>query len=172
MEALRINTEPFKQHTEHLQRRSSPNADGVILAGPITLVDHTLSPDGNSFGCWARGAEVVDYVIVSGTPARGGAYVSWICAIETLEGVKFHVQKRYSEFFALREKLVVTFPRSQKYLPPLPPKSVISKFRKRFLDSRQQGLSYFLSSIILNPEFAGSPLVREFLFSDGVTSKF
>jgi hypothetical protein len=95
MEALHINTEPFKQHTEHLQRRSNPNADGIILEGPITLVDHTLSPNDNNFGCWARGAVVVDYIIVSGSPARGGAYVSWICSIETLEGVKFQVQKRY-----------------------------------------------------------------------------
>lgn len=96
MEALRINTEPFTQHTEGIHRRSSSNSNGVILEGPITLVDHTLSPDdNNNYGCWARGARVTDYVIVSGTPARGGAYVSWICSIETFEGVKFQVQKRY-----------------------------------------------------------------------------
>jgi len=102
------------------------------------------------------------------------------------QGAQFTVRKRYSEFFLLHEQLKATFPRSVKYLPDLPPKSVISKFRPKFLESRRQGLSYFLSCvlhfhpcsgpgpgrltghcihscILLNPQFAGSPLVKDFL---------
>ncbi|KAG0137580.1 Phox homologous domain-containing protein [Tuber indicum] len=132
---------------------------------PITLIDHTITPSENSPSLWARSAKVVDYVIVAGSRTRAGAYVAWNCSIETFEGAQFTVRKRYSEFVTLRDMLRETFPRSLASLPTLPPKSVVSKFRPKFLEVRRQGLSYFLSCILLNPEFAGSPLVKDFLFS-------
>lgn len=135
----------------------------ILSPAPITLEDHTVEPGENTAGLWARRALVVDYAIVSGSRTRAGAYVAWNCLIETFEGAQFTVRKRYSEFFLLHEQLKATFPRSVKYLPDLPPKSVISKFRPKFLESRRQGLSYFLSCILLNPQFAGSPLVKDFL---------
>jgi hypothetical protein len=52
---------------------------------PITLVDNTITPSENSPSLWARNAKVVDYVIVSGSRTRAGAYVAWNCSIETLE---------------------------------------------------------------------------------------
>lgn len=116
-----------------------------------------------------------------------------------------NIRKRYSEFDELRHKLMMTFPNFDAAVPALPPKSVISKFRPRFLDQRRQGLQYFLkyeypsdlphasaltrspagwtriilgafrqaivlttcghSCIMLNPEFSGSPILKEFLFS-------
>jgi hypothetical protein len=93
-----------------------------------------------------------------------------------------HIRKRYSEFDDLRDKLLQTFPNSKAAMPPLPPKSVISKFRPKFLENRRTGLQYFLkyvdmtplnircsanwdSCILLNPEFSGSPVLKEFLFS-------
>ncbi|KAL7273992.1 hypothetical protein RUND412_003127 [Rhizina undulata] len=127
------------------------------------LIDHTITPSENSPGLWARRVNVVDYVIVSGSRTRAGAYVAWNCLIETFEGAQFSVRKRYSEFAELRDQLKETFPRSLASLPALPPKSVVSKFRPEFLEARRQGLSYFLTCILLNPEFAGSPLVKEFL---------
>jgi hypothetical protein len=90
------------------------------------------------------------------------------------------IRKRYSEFDDLRHKLLQTFPYSQAAMPPLPPKSVISKFRPKFLENRRAKLQYFLklvypqsrwsvadrhSCILLNPEFSGSPVLKEFLFS-------
>lgn len=91
------------------------------------------------------------------------------------------VRKRYSEFDDLRDRLLQTFPYSEGAMPPLPPKSVISKFRPKFLEKRRGGLQYFLkyisdfpfcfrgltgnSCILLNPEFAGSPVLKEFLFA-------
>jgi hypothetical protein len=54
------------------------------------------------------------------------------------------VRKRYSEFDDLRQKLIQTFPYSEGALPPLPPKSVISKFRPQFLEHRRGGLQYFI----------------------------
>lgn len=54
------------------------------------------------------------------------------------------IRKRYSEFDELRERLLETFPRSTAAMPELPPKSVISKFRPKFLENRRAGLQYFL----------------------------
>lgn len=54
------------------------------------------------------------------------------------------VRKRYSEFDDLREKLLRTFPNSEASMPVLPPKSIISKFRPKFLENRRAGLQYFL----------------------------
>jgi hypothetical protein len=73
---------------------------------------------------------------------------------------------------------------------PIPDCSILipiartARFRPRFLERRKAGLSYFLkyvshivpiatprycltifSCILLNPEFAGSPVLKEFLFS-------
>ena len=90
------------------------------------------------------------------------------------------IRKRYSEFDDLRNKLYQTFPYSEAAMPPLPPKSLISKFRPKFLEIRRAKLQYFLkwvhhlsawsmanwlSCILLNPEFSGSPVLKEFLFS-------
>ena len=54
------------------------------------------------------------------------------------------IRKRYSEFDALRRQLVQTFPQAGASLPPLPPKSVVNKFRPKFLEHRRVGLQYFL----------------------------
>lgn len=57
----------------------------------------------------------------------------------------------------------------------------IDRFRPNFLENRRMGLSYFLKSasqnievlvgrlmwpscVMLNPEFAGSPIVKDFIF--------
>ncbi|PWW73322.1 PX-domain-containing protein [Tuber magnatum] len=141
------------------------DGDETLKTMPITLVDHTITPSENSPSLWARSAKVVDYVIVAGSRTRVGAYVAWNCSIETFGGARVTVRKRYSEFVTLRDMLRETFPRSLASLPTLPPKSVVSKFRPEFLEARRQGLSYFLSCILLNPEFAGSPLVKEFLLN-------
>lgn len=92
-----------------------------------------------------------------------------------------NIRKRYSEFDDFRYRLVQTFPGFEAAVPALPPKSVISKFRPRFLEKRRAGLQYFLkcvhqrfpvqyyadftSCILLNPEFSGSPVLKEFLFA-------
>ncbi|KAF3930936.1 hypothetical protein ABW19_dt0208646 [Dactylella cylindrospora] len=146
-------------------RTASGSSMTFLQPAPITLVDHTENPSDRSSAAFARSVIVGDYTIISGSPLRAGAYVVWNCTVETLEGQKFTVIKRYSEFDALREKLVQAFPNSKAALPQLPRKSGVSRFRTKFLESRRQGLNYFLSCILMNPEFAGSPMVKEFLFS-------
>lgn len=58
-----------------------------------------------------------------------------------------NIRKRYSEFDDFRGKLVKTFPSFENAVPLLPPKSLISKFRPRFLEKRRIGLQYFLKCV-------------------------
>lgn len=51
---------------------------------------------------------------------------------------------RYSEFDRLRENLVKAFPHAEGSIPQLPRKSVVSRFRQRFLEQRKNGLSHFI----------------------------
>lgn len=55
-----------------------------------------------------------------------------------------NICRRYSEFDDLRQRLVQTFPGFEAAVPVLPPKSVISNFRPKFLEKRRAGLQYFL----------------------------
>jgi hypothetical protein len=55
-----------------------------------------------------------------------------------------NIRKRYSEFDEFRSRLVQSFPNFEAAVPNLPPKSVISKFRPKFLNKRRAGLQYFL----------------------------
>ncbi|EPS40791.1 hypothetical protein H072_5331 [Dactylellina haptotyla CBS 200.50] len=133
---------PFQRH----RNRTASGASLTFLQpAPIKLIDHTIEPSERSSAAFARSVIVGDYTIISGSPLRAGAYVVWNCTVETLEGQKFTVIKRYSEFDALRDKLLFAFPNSKAALPQLPRKSVVSRFRTKFLDSRRQGLNYFLS---------------------------
>ncbi|KAL2854244.1 Phox homologous domain-containing protein [Aspergillus pseudoustus] len=171
---------PYWSHQRNASRTSQISVDG----GPaITLEDHTEDPDSEtSRGLWAKSVTIDDHVVVQGKTGIG-AYVVWNCRIRTLEGAIITVRmrytcerslldsrranfsyNRYSEFDDLRSKLVASFPHAKNALPSLPPKSVIFKFRPKFLDSRRVGLEYFLNCVLLNPEFASSPIVKDFLF--------
>ena len=130
-------------------------------------------PDGsNAFGrdrnraCWAKSVEVRDYVVVNGSKTNIGAFAVWNIRVETLnvrpchrrkfwkwdswlinsssQGSRMDIRKRYSEFDDLRRRLIMTFPNFEAAVPALPPKSVISKFKPRFLEKRRAGLQYFL----------------------------
>ncbi|KAH7391429.1 PX domain-containing protein [Cadophora sp. MPI-SDFR-AT-0126] len=136
-----------------------------IPAGAITLQDNTDEGDSKNKACWARSVYIEDHVIINGSRTGIGAFVVWNITVETLRGGSMRIRKRYSEFDDLRDKLLQTFPNSKAAMPPLPPKSVISKFRPKFLESRRAGLQYFLNCILLNPEFSGSPVLKDFLFS-------
>jgi len=137
----------------------------TVNPGAITLQDNTNGNSDKNEACWAKAVHIDDYVIVNGSRTGIGAFVVWNITVETLTGGSMRIRKRYSEFDDLRGKLLQTFPLSEAAMPPLPPKSVVSKFRPHFLEQRRIGLSYFLNCILLNPEFSGSPVLKEFLFS-------
>jgi PX domain len=153
---------PYWQHQRTV---SSATQISLDRPPPISLEDNTQPDSPSQSGLWAKAVAIEDYVIVRGNPTGLGAYVVWNCKVQTLDGGPMTVRKRYSEFEDLRHKLVNAFPQStKKSLPPLPPKSAIYKFRPQFLEKRRQGLSYFLTCVMLNPEYAGSDVMKEFIF--------
>lgn len=156
---------------------------------PIQLIDRTQNPDENSAGVWAKNVHIDDHSLIQGS-SKAGAYVIWIIRIEILgpNGVRvgdgdegparrpnvihanaggsiITIRKRYSEFDELRDQLRYAFPKRRNEIPDLPPKSLVSKIRGAFLESRRKGLEYFLLCILLNPVFAGSPIVKKFVQS-------
>ncbi|KAG6028847.1 hypothetical protein E4U19_001258 [Claviceps sp. Clav32 group G5] len=159
-----VTSPPYWKTSANYSRNRS--AESILPAGAITLQDNETSEhnDRNN-ACWARSVEIVDYTVVNGGATSIGAFVVWIVRVETLNRSYMNIRKRYSEFDDFRGKLVKTFPNFENAVPMLPPKSLISKFRPRFLEKRRIGLQYFLNCILLNPEFSGSPVLKEFLFS-------
>ncbi|KAI1656960.1 Phox-like protein [Daldinia decipiens] len=152
-------------HSHHARGMASASVES-LPAGGITLRDNESSSlDDRGNACWARSVEITDYVVVNGSTTNIGAFVVWNIRVETLSGSYMNIRKRYSEFDDFRWRLVRTFPNFEAAVPELPPKSMISKFRPRFLERRRAGLQYFLNCILLNPEFSGSPVLKEFLFS-------
>ncbi|RYP12157.1 hypothetical protein DL765_007456 [Monosporascus sp. GIB2] len=157
----------WMHHSGPRHDRSVSNASvESIPTGGITLRDNEASSvDERGSACWARSVQVTDYVVVNGSATSVGAFVVYNIRVETLNGSYMNIRKRYSEFDDFRWRLIRTFPGFEAAVPELPPKSIISKFRPRFLEKRRAGLQYFLNCILLNPEFSGSPILREFLFS-------
>ncbi|KAI1497065.1 Phox homologous domain-containing protein [Biscogniauxia marginata] len=149
----------------HSRTISSASVDTIPAGGIILRDNENSSFDERGSACWAKSVEVTDYVLVNGSPTNIGAFVVWNIRVETLSGSYMNIRKRYSEFDDFRWRLTRTFPGFEAAVPELPPKSLISKFRPRFLEQRRAGLQYFLNCILLNPEFSGSPVLKEFLFS-------
>ncbi|KAI8628974.1 PX domain-containing protein [Xylariaceae sp. FL1651] len=151
----------------HARTVSSASADSLIPGGlGITLRDNENSSiDDRGSACWAKSVQVTDYVMVNSSATNIGAFAVWNIRVETLTGTYMNIRKRYSEFDDFRWRLMRTFPGFEAAVPELPPKSLISKFRPRFLEKRRAGLQYFLNCILLNPEFSGSPVLKEFLFA-------
>lgn len=130
----------------------------------ITLRDNTKGDSSKQKICWAKSAHIENYVIISDNRTDIGAFVVWKITLEMMQGGKMYISKRYSEFDRLRQDLVRAYPYFRAAMPTLPRKSVISKFRPKFLEERRSGLQYFLNCVLLNPEFAGSPILEQFLF--------
>ncbi|BCR90736.1 uncharacterized protein ACHE_60622A [Aspergillus chevalieri] len=152
---------PYWTHSRNPSRTSQMSVEQPL---GITLEDHTADPDSEtSRGLWAQSVSVEDHAVVQGKSGVG-AYVVWSCRIQTLDGGPIVIRMRYSEFDTLRRQLLQSFPHAKNALPALPPKSVLFRFRPAFLESRRIGLEYFLNCVLLNPEFSGSPIVKDFLF--------
>jgi len=157
---------PYWQHRRQISHASVISTTSTITKPPpIILEDHTGELEALTSPLWARSVSIENHVLVAGNITGVGSYVVWICKVFTLDGGSMIIRKRYSEFEALRERLALTFPKSGSSLPPLPPKSLIYRFRPEFLEKRRAGLAYFLNCILLNPEYAGSAVLKEFIFS-------
>ncbi|KAK6949400.1 hypothetical protein Daesc_009475 [Daldinia eschscholtzii] len=141
-----VTSPPYwiNNHSHHARGISSASVESLPTGG-ITLRDNeSNSLDDRGNACWAKSVEITDYVIVNGSATNIGAFVVWNIRVETLSGSYMNIRKRYSEFDDFRWRLVRTFPNFEAAVPELPPKSMISKFRPRFLERRRAGLQYFL----------------------------
>lgn len=74
-------TPPFWQR----QRADSTVSVQRIPTAPITLEDHTEVPSDQSRSLWAKKVTIDDYILVSGNQSGIGAYVVYICNVETLD---------------------------------------------------------------------------------------
>jgi hypothetical protein len=157
---------PFWSSNRHGRSISTASYHSINLQrpSPILLEDRSEEAHEASQGCWARSVTVDDFVVVSGELGVG-AYVVWHCTVKTLKGGDMQIRKRYSEFDQLRLNLVRSFPHAEAMIPKLPRKSVVSRFRPKFLQQRKEGLGTFMNCILLNPEFAASPVLKDFIFS-------
>ncbi|KAI9813374.1 MAG: PX domain-containing protein ypt35 [Thelocarpon impressellum] len=184
-------TPPYWTHQRSASATSNASSQSVpaSAAGAITLEDHTEEPSDASGALWARSVTIDECIVVSGSRTGVGAYVVYSCRVETLEGGPITIRKRcvlssveltlsstagpgltavvcrYSEFLSLRQKLLQTFPHSSAAMPDLPPKSAFWRTQPKFLEKRRVGLSYFLNCVLLNPEFSGAPVLKEFVFA-------
>ncbi|KAL7939721.1 Phox homologous domain-containing protein [Trichoderma chlorosporum] len=157
---------PYWPHAGSHQRTiSSMSAESILPVGAIRLFDRDTNDDDRNSACWAKSVEITDYILVNGSNTNIGAFVVWNIRVETLSGSYMNIRKRYSEFDDFRQKLTASFPNFKAAVPELPPKSAIFKFRPKFLEKRRAGLQYFLNCILLNPEFSGSPVLKDFLFA-------
>ncbi|KAK4629703.1 PX domain-containing protein [Fulvia fulva] len=157
---------PFwSSNARHSRSISTASYHSLNQTRPPAIVLEDHSDDGHlqAQSCWARAVSIDEYVVVSG-PTGIGAYVVWHCTVSTLKGGDLSIRKRYSEFDRLREDLVRAFRHAEAMIPELPRKSVVSRFRPKFLDQRRDGLSHFLNCVLLNPEFASSPILKDFIF--------
>uniref|UniRef100_A0A060TE11 Endosomal/vacuolar adapter protein YPT35 n=1 Tax=Blastobotrys adeninivorans TaxID=409370 RepID=A0A060TE11_BLAAD len=136
---------------------------------PIALVDHSgdRDPDHKS---WAKDVHIDEYEVVKGS-TRAGAYVTWIILVDLVSesddanktGTRIRVHRRYSEFVKLREALMSRYKKRVNEIPSLPPKSMVLRFEPKFLETRRQGLEYFLLCVLLNPIFSHDDLVKQFV---------
>lgn len=71
------------------------------------------------------------------------------------------VIRRYSDFCELRRSLIAQFPGA--YIPPLPEKKAVGRFKEDFVAKRMRGLQYFLEEILKSPDFQCLNYVVAFL---------
>ncbi|KAL7924107.1 Phox homologous domain-containing protein [Trichoderma austrokoningii] len=158
---------PYWPHASLHQRNiSNLSTESFLPAEAIRLRDNDTNDDDRNSACWAKSVEITDYIFINGSNNTNiGAFIVWNISVETMNGSYMNIRKRYSEFDDFRRKLTQSFPNFRAAVPELPPKSTLFKFRPKFLEKRRAGLQYFLNCILLNPEFSGSPVLKDFLFA-------
>ncbi|KAJ7032210.1 Phox-like protein [Mycena alexandri] len=146
--------------TEPQYKRSySPIAPPSVFSNDIWLGDNS----GES-AAFAREVQISGWTSVG--DALGGAYVVYDCVMKTKEGTQIHAHKRYSDFAALELQLLRTLPRSQRaFIPELPPKAPLARYRTAFLASRRRALEHWLAAVLLHPDVGGCEAVRRWVMN-------
>ncbi|KAF7354391.1 PX domain-containing protein YPT35 [Mycena venus] len=139
------------------RRSCSPVAPPSVFSNDIWLGDNS----GES-AAFAREVQISGWTSVG--DALEGAYVVYDCVIKTKEGTLMHAHKRYSDFATLEVQLLRTLPRQQRtFVPELPPKAPLARYRSAFLARRRLALEHWLSAVLLHPEVGGCEAVRRWV---------
>ncbi|KZS99879.1 Phox-like protein [Laetiporus sulphureus 93-53] len=145
-------------------RYTTPRPRSPVQTPSVFSKDIWLGDNSGESQSFAREVEVIGWTSVG--DKRGGAYIVYDCAIKTKEGTVFHVHKRYSAFAELYTRLRATLPEDQQsFVPALPPKHSLAKFRPTFLDQRRRLLQHWLSSVLLHPDIGGCKAAREWVMN-------
>ncbi|RDB16397.1 PX domain-containing protein YPT35 [Hypsizygus marmoreus] len=137
-----------------LNRPPSLQAPPSVFSNDIWLEDKC----GES-SAFARDVKISGWTNVGDKPE--GAYIVYDCTIRTDEGTTIHAHKRYSDFVDLNDALWRTLPHSQRhFVPQLPPKAPLARYRSAFLDRRRRLLQSWLTAVLLHPDVGGSQAVR------------
>ncbi|OCH85116.1 Phox-like protein [Obba rivulosa] len=135
----------------------SPKHEPSVYSRDIWLGDNC-----GASRAFARSVEVGGWTSVG--DKLGGAYIVYDCVIRTKEGTAIHAHKRYSSFVQLYDTLRASLPESQRhFVPQLPPKFPLAKYRPSFLDHRRRLLQHWLSAVLLHPDIGGCQAVREWV---------
>jgi hypothetical protein len=142
------------------ERSSIDERNHACWAKSVEITDHVIvngsATNIGAFVVWNIRVETLsvsflDLQLYAGkkTNVLSLVHGSEVCKITNMlyQGSYMNIRKRYSEFDDLRWRLVRTFPNFEAAVPELPPKSLISKFRPRFLEKRRAGLQYFLKCV-------------------------
>ncbi|KAJ7171422.1 Phox homologous domain-containing protein [Mycena filopes] len=136
----------------------SPVAPPSVFSNDIWLGDNT----GGASAVFAREVQISGWTSVG--DALGGAYVVYDCVMKTKEGTQIHAHKRYSDFVALELQLLRTLPHTKHaFLPALPPKAPLARYRTAFLARRRTALEHWLAAVLLHPDVGGCEAVRRWV---------
>lgn len=104
--------------------------------------------------------------VLVGDPHKVGSgyrsFTVYSCQARGADGKIYNIRKRYSDFGRLRDNLLRLYPQFKKHIPRMPSKKVVGKFEANFVETRRQGLEYFLSYVSLHPIVGCSPLIVRF----------
>ncbi|KZT32905.1 Phox-like protein [Sistotremastrum suecicum HHB10207 ss-3] len=165
----------YDQFTEDKLKRRHYNHDLVdtrsIISDPDIQIQDNRTPSTSDFfpspsltAPFAQNVKIDGWTTVGDKDPTGGGYIVFDCRIITREGITIHIYKRYSSFARLRSVLRNSVPPHLRVMiPPLPPKSPLSKFRQTFLATRRQELECWLAFILLHPDLGGRQEVKNWV---------
>ncbi|CDK25532.1 unnamed protein product [Kuraishia capsulata CBS 1993] len=138
---------------------------------PITMMDHeeddSSGIDSRSLGdphphVWCKNCSIGEPTVVSGNVGfsfGSTKYVVYSIRLETVQGTKIVLRKRFSEFVKLREELL----QIQQNVPSLPAKTVGRQFDNSFIEHRRRGLEFFLTAVLLDPTLSNTAPIKRFV---------
>ncbi|TFK97928.1 Phox-like protein [Pterulicium gracile] len=147
-----------QQASQKTRYGSPPVAPSIMSRESIWLGDST--GQSQSF---ARDVKIGGWTDVGDKNALG-SYIVYDCVITTKERTVIHAHKRYNAFCQLESTLRRTVPSHQQhFIPELPPKSALARYRPVFLNRRRTQLQHWLASVLLHPEIGASKAVRNWV---------